>query len=112
MAPCEQRSLYYPERSRRRSAQRHARPCRTRDRSCSLASCCVLLVLIMATSAAVSTLKAGENSTIQNVTQSAHNPQAPSNTAKECYDSLHQEGPIEKSDRMVIRGAGSRPHLR
>ncbi len=38
-APREPRSLHYPERWRRRSAPPHARPCRTKGRSCSLASC-------------------------------------------------------------------------
>jgi hypothetical protein len=42
---CEQRLLYYPGRWRRRRAPPQARPCRTRGRSCSLASCFLLLVL-------------------------------------------------------------------
>src|ERR1700733_1118807 len=37
--PREQRLLCYPEGLRSKSAPPHARPCRTRGRSCSLASC-------------------------------------------------------------------------
>src|SRR6266498_3514645 len=53
-APREQRSLHYPERWRRRSAPRRPRPCRTRDKSYSLASCSYAPLCSISTNAAVS----------------------------------------------------------